>query len=165
MQRNWIGRSEGTEVQFAVQTSKVSIATFTTRPDTLFGVTFIVIAPEHPLLDGIVTAEQRPAVHQYIQSTRRLTEIERQSLGKEKSGVFSGRYAIHPLTSQPIPIWVAGYVLLGVGTGAVMGVPGHDSRDFAFAQKYDLPIVEVISPDGREHNLETCFTDYGILLN
>ncbi|MCP4362919.1 MAG: leucine--tRNA ligase [Chloroflexi bacterium] len=182
MQRNWIGRSEGTKVQFAVQTPGVSnrqaiwsdnsekhpgvsIATFTTRSDTLFGVTFIAIAPEHPLLDKIVTAEQKTAVAQYTQSSQHLTEIERQSLDKEKSGVFSGRYAIHPLTGEQIPIWVADYVLTGVGTGAVMGVPGHDTRDYAFAQKYNLPIIEVISPDGQEHGSNQCYTAVGILVN
>lgn len=171
MQRNWIGRSEGAEIEFGVQTSEVSktsevsIAVFTTRPDTLFGVTFIAIAPEHPLLPHIVTSEQETAVSNYIQATQRLSEIDRQSVDKAKTGVFSGSYAIQPFTGQPIPIWVADYVLPGYGRGAVMGVPGHDGRDNAFAQKYDLPIVEVISPDGKEQGTTALFSDYGILLN
>jgi leucyl-tRNA synthetase len=183
MQRNWIGRSEGAEVAFEVADphpgpppekeretpsplrERVRVICFTTRPDTLFGVTFIAIAPEHPLVEQIVTAEQHPAVTQYRQSSQRRTEIERQATDSHKSGVFTGRYAIHPLTHQPIPIWVADYVLMGYGSGAVMGVPGHDARDYAFAQVYSLPIVEVISPDGAEQGTEQCYSDEGILLN
>jgi leucyl-tRNA synthetase len=166
MQRNWIGRSEGAEIVFTVQTSEVlRITTFTTRPDTLFGVTFIAMAPEHPLLVQIVTAEQGTAVSQYIQASQRRTEIERQGMDDAKRGVFTGRYASHPFTGEPIPIWVADYVLMGYGSGAVMGVPGHDARDYAFAQSYGLPIVEVISPDGTEQGIDRCYTEDGILVN
>lgn len=180
MQRNWIGRSEGAEVVFAVQTSDVSktsdvykITTFTTRPDTLFGVTFLALAPEHPLVGEIVTEGQRTAtsaalsasVANYIQSTRRLSEIERQSTERAKTGVFTGAYARHPITDDPIPIWVADYVLPGYGSGAVMGVPAHDERDYAFAQAYNLRIVSVIEPEVTEQEAAMCFTGYGRLVN
>lgn len=164
MQRNWIGRSEGADIFFKTEDGAV-IETFTTRPDTLYGVTFIAIAPEHPLVEKIVTAEQATAVTKYITTARRLTDIERQAVDKAKTGVFSGSYAYHPLTRAPIPIWIADYVLPSYGSGAVMGVPGHDSRDFAFAQTYDLPVKEVVSPDGRPQGVDTCFADDGILLN
>lgn len=165
MQRNWIGRSEGVEVEFQTQSASHPIRIFTTRPDTLFGVTFITIAPEHPLVDDLTTAEQRTAVHTYTQAAKRKTEIDRASSEQEKSGIFSGSFAIHPLTGEEIPIWIADYVMMGVGTGAVIGVPAHDSRDFGFANKFGLPIAEVISPDGTPHGVEECFTDKGILLN
>ncbi len=172
MQRNWIGRSEGAEVVFTVQTSDVSktldvyeITTFTTRPDTLFGVTFLVLAPEHPLVGEIVTEAQHTAVTAYIQSTRRLSEIERQSTERAKTGVFTGAYARHPFTDALIPIWVADYVLPGYGSGAVMGVPAHDERDFAFAQTYGLRIVKVVEPDGATADERACFTGYGRLIN
>ncbi|MBX3058153.1 MAG: leucine--tRNA ligase [Anaerolineae bacterium] len=172
MQRNWIGRSEGAEVVFAVETSDVSktsdvytITTFTTRPDTLFGVTFLALAPEHPLVGEIVTEAQRTAVTAYIQSARRLSEIERQSTDRAKTGVFTGAYARHPFTGEPVPIWVADYVLPGYGSGAVMGVPAHDERDFAFAQTYDLRIVNVIASGGEVQVGTGCFTGYGRLIN
>ncbi|MCB8947541.1 MAG: leucine--tRNA ligase [Ardenticatenaceae bacterium] len=185
MQRNWIGRSEGTEVIFEVKNQQISqiekietkstesaqsvdekfeIRTFTTRVDTLFGVTFIAIAPEHPLVGQIVSEGQKTAVSHYIEQAKRKTEIDRTSTEKVQTGVFTGAYATHPLTSQPVPIWVADYVLPGYGSGAVMGVPAHDSRDFAFAQTYDLPIVPVIEPeDGSD--VEGCFAGYGRLIN
>ncbi|MCL4264984.1 MAG: leucine--tRNA ligase [Anaerolineae bacterium] len=180
MQRNWIGRSEGTEVVFTVQTSDVSktsdvyeITTFTTRPDTLFGVTFLALAPEHPLVEQIVTEAQQTATSTalsasataYTQSTRRLSEIERQSTERAKTGVFTGLYARHPFTHAPIPLWVADYVLPGYGSGAVMGVPAHDERDFAFAQTHNLRIVNVVSPDGTGPDEAVCFTGYGRLIN
>lgn len=165
MQRNWIGRSEGAEITFAVQASDVSITTFTTRVDTLFGVTFIAIAPEHPLVAQIVTTDQQTAVQTYIQSSQRLSDIDRQATDKEKTGVFTGSYAVHPLTGQPIPIWVADYVLPGYGSGALMGVPAHDGRDGEFAHTFGLPLIEVISPDGTEQGTDSGYTDYGILLN
>lgn len=170
MQRNWIGRSEGAEIVF--MTAPVTqgdavyeMTTFTTRPDTLFGVTFIALAPEHPLVMNVTTAAQHTAVADLMHTTRRLTDIERQAVDKQKNGVFTGSYAIHPLTGAHIPIWVADYVLMGYGSGAVMGVPGHDTRDHAFAQTYGLPIMEVVSPDGAEHGIDHCFTDHGLLIN
>jgi leucyl-tRNA synthetase len=168
MQRNWIGRSEGAEVEFGIegsagQTAKVT--TFTTRPDTLFGVTFLALAPEHPLVAKITTVERLGQVREYVEQARRATEVERLATDKEKSGVFSGAHARHPLTGQAIPIWVADYVLMGYGSGAVMGVPAHDTRDFAFAQKYGLDIVEVVSPDGEPHGSAECFTEPGIMIN
>lgn len=168
MQRNWIGRSEGAEVIFKTfevsETSEVyEIPVFTTRPDTLFGVMFIVLAPEHPLVEQVTTNEQKTAVSNYTDRAKRQTDIERQANAHEKTGVFTGSHAIHPLTQQPIPIWVADYVLMGYGTGAVMGVPGHDSRDNAFAQKFGIDIIEVIQP--KEPTDEVCFTGYGTIIN
>ncbi len=162
MQRNWIGRSEGAEVIFATKIAPVSV--FTTRPDTLFGVTFLVLAPEHPLVAEITTPKRAAAVKAYVAAAQRLTEIDRMSTDKEKTGVFTGATAVHPLTNQSIPIWVADYVLMGYGTGAVMSVPGHDERDYAFAQTFGLPIVEVIAPDGKPQD-GACFTDYGVMIN
>lgn len=163
MQRNWIGRSAGTEVDFTVGDETISV--FTTRPDTLFGVTFLVLAPEHPLVEKIMSEAQQTAVTHYQEQSRRLSEIDRLSTDTEKTGVFTGVYAIHPLTGDPIPIWIADYVLLSYGTGAVMGVPSHDSRDHAFANKFGLPIIEVITPDGQPHGTDTCYTEHGILIN
>ncbi len=169
MQRNWIGRSEGAEITFAIQNSNQQVGTFTTRPDTLFGVTFLVIAPEHPLVEQITTAEQHATVTAYVEQAKRMSEIDRLSTDKEKTGVFSGAYAIHPTTRQPIPIWVADYVLMGYGTGVVMGVPGHDSRDFAFASRYELPIIKVIAPieepDGASQGTAAAYTEPGIMIN
>ena len=165
MQRNWIGRSEGADVVFSIENRDATITTFTTRPDTLFGVTFIAIAPEHPLVDEIVVDGQQTAVSDYISQAQRATEIERMAADKEKTGVFTGSYAIHPLSGERIPIWVADYVMMGYGTGAVMGVPGHDSRDFAFARKFELPAVEVIFPPEDSDFEGDCFTEYGMLVN
>jgi leucyl-tRNA synthetase len=163
MQRNWIGRSEGAELIFTAPGREIPV--FTTRPDTLFGVTFLALAPEHPLVVELTTVEQETAVSAYIAQAQRQTEIDRTALGRAQTGVFSGSYAVHPLTGQEIPIWVADYVLMGYGTGTVMGVPGHDGRDFAFAQAYNLPIVAVIRPDGSEPDAAACFTGYGIMVN
>ncbi|MCP5097984.1 MAG: leucine--tRNA ligase, partial [Chloroflexi bacterium] len=169
MQRNWIGRSEGAEVVFKTAKGNHPIPVFTTRPDTLFGVTFMVLAPEHPLVNEIVTAEMETAVSHYTTQAKRKTEIDRASADKAKMGVFSGAYAVHPLTGDRIPIWIADYVMMGYGTGAVMGVPGHDERDHAFAHKYALPIVEVITPDGiaqgAAQGVKHCFAEYGVLIN
>jgi leucyl-tRNA synthetase len=169
MQRNWIGRSEGAEILFKTATQHANdqhdIPVFTTRPDTLFGATFLVLAPEHPLANRVISAEQTTSVISYLDRASRMTEKDRLAADKEKTGVFTGAYALHPLTGEQVPIWVADYVLMGYGTGAIMGVPGHDERDFAFAQKYALPIVEVISPDGKEHGIDACFTDYGVMIN
>ena len=148
MQTNWIGRSVGAEVVFTSEEGD-EMPVFTTRPDTLWGATFMVMAPEHPLVDKLTTAEQRDAVSAYVEEAKRKTEIEREAADKEKIGVFSGAYAINPVNGARIPIWVADYVLMGYGFGAIMAVPAHDERDFAFATKYELPIVEVIRAPGR----------------
>ncbi len=157
-QRNWIGRSEGAEVSFVVRQSAAAgeqrsggageIVVFTTRPDTLYGVTFLVLAPEHPLVAEITTPEQRAAVDAYVEAAKRMTEIDRAAANQEKNGVFTGAYATHPLTGEPVPVWVADYVLMGYGTGAVMGVPANDARDYAFAQRYGLAVVPVIQATG-----------------
>jgi leucyl-tRNA synthetase len=144
MQANWIGRSHGAELAFPVQAEE-PIRVFTTRPDTVFGATFMVLAPEHPLVSRIVTPEQKAAVDAYIEQTRSETEIERLSTEHEKTGVFTGAYATNPFTGKPVPVWIADYVLAGYGTGAIMGVPGNDTRDLAFAQKYKIPVTEIVS--------------------
>ncbi len=145
MQRNWIGRSEGAEVSFPVEGGKGSIAVFTTRPDTIFGATYLVLAPEHPLVDKVCAPGERAKVEAYRAEARMKSDLERTALGKTKSGVFTGGYAINPATGRPIQIWTADYVLLTYGTGAIMAVPGHDDRDFEFAREYHLPVVEVVS--------------------
>jgi len=149
LQRNWIGRSDGAEVDFKIDGSAEMVRVFTTRPDTLFGATYMVIAPEHKIIDEITTEEQWPAVEQYREKTARKSDLERTELAKEKSGVFTGAYAINPVNNERIPIWIADYVLLGYGTGAIMAVPAHDERDWEFAQKFNLPIREVVSPTPR----------------
>jgi len=149
MQTNWIGRSEGAEIDFGVELAGAApIRVFTTRPDTLFGATFMVLAPEHPAVAGLTTAEHRAEVDAYAASARRETEIERMSTERDRSGVFTGAHAVHPMNAERIPIWIADYVLPGYGTGAVMGVPAHDERDHAFAKRYDLPIRYVVVPRG-----------------
>ena len=146
LQTNWIGRSEGASVIFKTEQGD-DIEIFTTRPDTLWGATFMVFAPEHPLVDKITAPEQREAVEAYKAQAARQSDIEREAADKEKTGVFTGGYAINPVNNERIPIWIADYVLMSYGTGAIMAVPAHDERDFAFAKKYNLPIVEVIRPD------------------
>ena len=139
MQRNWIGRSEGAELAFPVAGhAGKEIRFFTTRPDTVFGVSFMVLAPEHPLVAEITTPAERATVEGYVSDARRQTEIERMSTVKEKSGVFTGAYAHNVFTDRDIPIWIADYVLMGYGTGAIMAAPGEDQRDFEFATKYGL---------------------------
>ena len=145
MQTNWIGRSEGAEVTFKSEAGDFTI--FTTRPDTLWGVTFMVLAPEHPLVDKLTTPEQQEAITNYVKATSHLSEIERQSEGKEKTGVFTGSYATNPVNGEQVPIWVADYVMMGYGTGAIMAVPYGDQRDFEFARKFSLDIIPVIKPD------------------
>ena len=145
LQRNWIGRSEGAEVQFGVAGSEEKITVFTTRPDTLYGATYMVLAPEHALVDRIVTEEQARAVEEYRERTARKSDLERTELSKDKTGVWIGAFAVNPVTIDRIPIWIADYVLLGYGTGAIMAVPAHDERDWEFARKYALPIREVVS--------------------
>ena len=156
MQRNWIGRSEGVEISFDIQDNGLpeqEIRTFTTRIDTVFGVTFLVLAPEHPLVAGLTTDDRRSEVEAYVEQARQTSEVERLSTDKEKAGVFLGSYATNRLSGDRVPVFIADYVLTTYGTGAVMGVPAHDTRDFAFAMKYGLPIRTVIAPlewDGRE---------------
>ena len=143
-QTNWIGRSEGAELDFEIDGSQDSLTVFTTRPDTIFGATFMVIAPEHPLAKTLTNEDTRQAVEAYIAEAIKKSEIERQSEGKEKTGVFTGSYAINPANGEKIQIWVADYVLWGYGTGAIMAVPAHDERDLEFAEKFDLPVIQVI---------------------
>ncbi|WP_128896477.1 leucine--tRNA ligase [Longirhabdus pacifica] len=143
MQRNWIGKSVGAEVTFSIE-GHGSFDVFTTRPDTLFGVTYCVLAPEHPLVAEITTAEQADAVKAYQENAALKSDLERTDLAKDKTGVFTGAYAIHPVSGAKIPIWISDYVLISYGTGAIMAVPGHDQRDFEFATKFEIPIVEVI---------------------
>jgi leucyl-tRNA synthetase len=146
MQRNWIGRSEGAEIRFVaeIEGQREEIPVFTTRPDTIYGVTFFVLAPEHPWVEKIITPEQKEAVEAYVEQTRRMTEIERMNTEKEKTGVFTGGYVINPVSGEKVPVWIADYVLMGYGAGAIMGVPAHDQRDFEFARKFNIPIREVI---------------------
>jgi leucyl-tRNA synthetase len=163
LQRNWIGRSEGAEIDFKIDKSDQKIRVFTTRPDTLYGGMFLVLAPEHSLVDLIVTEEQWPAVRDYRERTARKSDLERADLSKDKTGVFTGAYAINPATNEKIPIWIADYVLIGYGTGAIGGVPAHDERDLEFAKKFDLPIVVVVQPTGDEPAFG--FTGEGIAIN
>jgi leucyl-tRNA synthetase len=147
MQRNWIGRSTGAEVDFNIEGLNEKLKVFTTRPDTLFGATYMVMAPEHPLVDAITTDDQKQKVQAYIQASSLKSDIDRTDLSKDKTGVFTGRYAINPVNRQRIPIWIADYVLTGYGTGAIMAVPAHDTRDFEFAKKYFLQITCILDPD------------------
>ena len=156
LQRNWIGRSEGARVRFPLanpaapggsQAAAADIEIFTTRPDTLFGATYLVLAPEHPLVEWITAPEQRPAVDAYRVAASQKSELDRQADSKKKDGVFSGAYAINPCTKETVPIWIADYVLIGYGTGAIMAVPAHDTRDFEFAKVFDLPVRPVMIPD------------------
>ena len=163
MQKNWIGRSVGAEVEFTVSGQDSKITVFTTRPDTLFGATYIALAPEHPLISQLVNSDTREKVEAYIQASQQKSDVERQE-NKEKTGVFTGSYVINPVNGQKLPIWVADYVLGGYGTGAVMAVPAHDERDFAFAEKFDLPIIQVI--DKPEHSADVgCYSGEGELIN
>ena len=167
MQRNWIGRSEGAELAFPVTGHPgQEVRFFTTRPDTVFGVSFMVLAPEHPLVAAITTGAQRAMVESYVAEARRQTEIERMSTAKEKSGVFTGAYAHNVFTNKDIPIWIADYVLMGYGTGAIMAAPGEDQRDFEFATKYGLEIPRVTAPaDGSTPPADRAFSDHGLAIN
>ena len=165
MQSDWIGRSYGAEIDFAVDGSEKTIKVYTTRPDTLYGATFMVLAPEHKLAKELATKEQQKAVEDYINKTSMKSSVDRLQ-DKEKTGVFTGSYAINPLNQKLVPIWLSDYVLADYGTGAIMCVPAHDDRDFAFATKFDIPIVQVISKDGKENpNLTEPYTEPGIMLN
>ncbi len=147
MQRNWIGRSEGATVRFRIEGMDESLEVFTTRADTLFGATYMVVSPEHPLVGELTTVAQRPAVERYLDETSHKSDLERTDLAKEKTGVFSGSYAINPVNDERIPIWIADYVLISYGTGAIMAVPAHDTRDWEFAKKFNLPIIEVLKSE------------------
>ena len=173
LQRNWIGKSEGAEIDFGVagvanpgpaaRDGVYRIRVFTTRPDTLYGATYMVLAPEHSLVDLIVTEEQWPAVREYRERTARKSELERTDLSKEKTGVFTGAYAINPANNEKVPIWIADYVLLGYGTGGIMAVPAHDERDLEFARKFELPIRQVVQPPGDKDPIG--FVGDGIAVN
>jgi len=169
MQRNWVGKSEGAEISFELDYPGIpekEIRVFTTRPDTVHGVTFMVLAPEHPLVARLTTPAQKQQVEEYMEKTRKINEIERLSTEKEKDGVFTGAYVINRLTGDKVPVWIADYVLTSYGTGAVMAVPAHDTRDFAFARKYGLPIKVVISPpDWNGEELKEAYTEPGLMVN
>ncbi len=164
MQEAWIGRSEGAELLFDLENKTLGqLKIFTTRPDTLFGCTYMVVAPEHPLVAALTTPEHRDAVENYKKKAAAKSDLERTDLAKDKSGVFSGSYAINPVNGARVPIWIADYVLMGYGTGAIMAVPAHDERDYEFAQQYNLPIVQVIANDDGEQKLP--YTGEGRLIN
>ncbi len=170
MQRNWIGKSSGAEVDFAVDGLNTSLRVYTTRPDTLFGATYMVIAPEHPLVADIVTADKKEKVEAYLKQAALKSDLDRTDLAKVKTGVFTGRYAVNPVNNTKIPIWVADYVLMGYGTGAIMAVPAHDTRDFEFAKTFDIPIVCILDPLSGENRNDvlagkTCWTEDGTYIN
>jgi len=172
MQRNWIGRSKGAVVHFRIEGLDETLTVFTTRPDTLFGATYMVIAPEHSLTDVITIEEKRSSVKDYINASSLKSDLDRTDLAKEKTGVFTGRYAINPVNMKKIPIWTADYVLTGYGTGAIMAVPAHDNRDFEFAQKFNLPIACILDPDVSDPVLKkqiiegkSCWTEDGRYIN
>ncbi len=170
LQENWIGKSEGTYIEFPLMDSDKRISVFTTRADTLFGVTFLTIAPEHPLVEEIIKGnEKEEEIRKYIEESISKTEIERSAKEKEKSGIFTGRFVLHPFTGEKIPLWIGDYVLGSYGTGAVMGVPAHDERDFAFAKRYNLPIKVVVVPEKGKailpEEMEDAYTGYGYLVN
>ena len=163
LQRNWIGRSEGAHVTFGVADREDTITVFTTRPDTLFGATYMVLSPEHPLVPKITTEAQREAVEFYQKTVASKSDLERTELAKEKSGVPTGAFAINPVNEEKIPIWIADYVLMGYGTGAIMAVPGHDERDFEFAKKFGLPVTQVVQPpEGKDWQ---GYTDDGVAVH
>lgn len=161
LQKNWIGRSEGAEVDFTIDGEKVTV--FTTRPDTLFGATYMVLAPEHPLVEQITTDEQRDAIEEYKAACATKSDLERTELAKDKTGVFTGGYAINPVNDEKIPVWIADYVMMSYGTGAIMAVPAHDDRDNEFAEKFGIDIIEVVqAPEGND---DKCFTGNGTAVN
>ena len=156
LQANWIGRSEGAKVSFAVENnSNETIDVFTTRPDTLFGASYIVLAPEHPLVAKITSDKQQDAVDAYIAKAKTKSDLERAELNKEKSGVSLGAYAINPVNQKRIPIWIADYVLVSYGTGAIMAVPAHDERDFEFAKAYEIEIIQVLMTQALPIKMQT----------
>ena len=163
-QKNWIGRSEGAEITFKIKDKKETITVFTTRPDTIFGATFMVLAPEHPLIAKLVTKDTKAEVENYCKNAIKKSEIERQE-NKEKTGVFTGSYALNPATGEPIQIWVADYVLFGYGTGAIMAVPSGDERDFEFATKFKLPIIKVVERPENVEDDSPCYVGEGTMVN
>jgi leucyl-tRNA synthetase len=165
MQRNWIGRSEGANVQFALEKGEGDIEVYTTRPDTLFGATYMVLAPEHPLVERITTPGRKIEVAAYIAAAAKKSDLERTELAKDKTGVFTGAYAVNPVNGKKIPVWISDYILISYGTGAIMAVPAHDERDFEFATKFALPIVQVVTKDGSLHEMTAADTDEGIAVN
>jgi len=172
MQRNWIGRSTGAEVDFAIDGTDRKLRVYTTRPDTLFGATYMVVAPEHELVGEITTPDQHEAVKAYILNAALKSDLDRTDLAKGKTGVFTGRYAINPINGSKIQIWVADYVLMGYGTGAIMAVPAHDTRDFEFAQTFNIPIICILDPKSAPEALRTkvlngeaCWTEDGAYIN
>ena len=167
MQRNWIGRSEGANVRFAIDGHTSTLEVYTTRPDTLFGATYMVLAPEHPLVDTITTANQKSAVASYVEAAAKKSDLERTGLSKEKTGVFTGACAVNPVNNEKIPIWIADYVLSSYGTGAIMAVPAHDERDWEFAKTFNLPIRKVVASakDDTEPLGDVPFTDEGFAVN
>jgi leucyl-tRNA synthetase len=172
MQRNWIGRSTGAEVDFAIEEADKKLRVYTTRPDTLFGATYMVLAPEHELVNEITTPVQRNSVKDYIRSAALKSDLDRTDLAKGKSGVFTGRFAINPINGAKIQIWVADYVLMGYGTGAIMAVPAHDTRDFEFAQTFNIPIICILDPKNATEELrsqvlsgQACWTEDGTYIN
>lgn len=164
-QENWIGRSEGAEIDFGIDGSTDKIRVFTTRPDTLFGATYVVLAPEHPLVQTLTTTECSDSVARYLEQTGRKNRLERTDLNLEKTGAFIGSYAINPANDEKVPIWISDYVLMEYGTGAIMAVPAHDERDFEFASKFGRPTPCVISEDGVAHEMAEAYTGEGIMVN
>ncbi len=170
MQRNWIGKSTGAEVDFEIEGLQKNLRVYTTRPDTLFGATYMVIAPEHALVNEITTSDKKEAVETYVKAAALKSDLDRTDLAKEKTGVFTGRYAINPINNTKIPIWVADYVLTGYGTGAIMAVPAHDTRDFEFAKTFDIPVICILDPKDAENRDgilkgEVCWTEDGAYIN
>ncbi len=165
MQKNWIGKSSGANIEFEIDNHDDKITVFTTRPDTIFGATYMVLAPEHELVGKITTTDNIAIVSKYVERTKTQSEIDRTSTDREKTGVFTGAYAITPFTHSKIPIWIGDYVLSTYGSGAIMAVPSGDERDFEFAKKFKLPIIEVVSEDGEEHGTDYCYPDYGVSVN
>lgn len=166
MQRNWIGRSEGAIIKFDIEGKDKEIEVFTTRADTLYGATYLVLAPEHPIVDEITTTSQKEVIAKYKKEATNKSDLERTSLNKDKTGAFTGAYAIHPLTGKKIPIFISDYILIQYGTGAIMAVPGHDERDFEFAKKFDLPIIQVVTNElGKTYELKEAFVEEGFSIN
>ena len=164
-QRNWIGRSYGAEINFPISGFEEAIKVYTTRPDTIFGVTYMVLAPEHPLVPMITIDNQKSQVEEYLEKTTKKSDLERSDLDKSKTGVFTGTYAVNPINQEKIPIWISDYVLISYGTGAVMAVPGGDQRDFEFAKEFDLPIIQVVAENGVPEELEEAYEGHGTMIN
>lgn len=170
MQKNWIGKSTGAEIDFQIEGLNKSLRVYTTRPDTLFGATYMVIAPEHELVGEIIIPEKKEEVEEYLRAAALKSDLDRTDLSKKKTGVFTGRHAINPVNKKPIPIWVADYVLMGYGTGAIMSVPAHDTRDFEFAKEFNIPVVCILDPQEVENRDEilagdACWTEDGKYIN